>query len=51
MSAALAVRLAILKILTSSDLSFLDEPTQNLDEAAATTWRRRSCASRTSSRW
>jgi exonuclease SbcC len=33
MSAALAVRLAILKILTSSDLVFLDEPTQNLDES------------------
>ena len=32
MSAALAVRLAILKILTNSDLVFLDEPTQNLDE-------------------
>lgn len=32
MSAALAVRLAILKILTSSDVVFLDEPTQNLDE-------------------
>lgn len=33
MSAALAVRLAILKILTSSDVVFLDEPTQNLDES------------------
>lgn len=32
MSAALAVRLAVLKILTSSDIVFLDEPTQNLDE-------------------
>jgi exonuclease SbcC len=32
MSAALAVRLAVLKILTSSDVVFLDEPTQNLDE-------------------
>jgi exonuclease SbcC len=32
MSAALAVRLAILKVLTGSDLVFLDEPTQNLDE-------------------
>jgi exonuclease SbcC len=32
MSAALAVRLAILKILTSSDVVFLDEPTQNMDE-------------------
>lgn len=32
MSAALAVRLAILKILTSSDIVFLDEPTQNMDE-------------------
>lgn len=32
MSAALAVRLAILKVLTNSDLVFLDEPTQNLDE-------------------
>jgi exonuclease SbcC len=33
MSAALAVRLAILKILTSSDIVFLDEPTQNMDES------------------
>jgi exonuclease SbcC len=33
MSAALAVRLAVLKILTSSDIVFLDEPTQNLDES------------------
>jgi exonuclease SbcC len=33
MSAALAVRLAVLKILTSSDVVFLDEPTQNLDES------------------
>jgi exonuclease SbcC len=33
MSAALAVRLAILKILTSSDVVFLDEPTQNMDES------------------
>jgi len=32
MSAALAVRLAILKILTNSDVVFLDEPTQNMDE-------------------
>jgi exonuclease SbcC len=32
MSAALAVRLAVLKILTSSEVVFLDEPTQNLDE-------------------
>lgn len=32
MSAALAVRLAILKILTDSDIVFLDEPTQNMDE-------------------
>jgi len=33
MSAALAVRLAVLKILTNSDVVFLDEPTQNLDES------------------
>ncbi|HTY89811.1 MAG TPA: AAA family ATPase [Methanocella sp.] len=33
MSAALAVRLAVLKILTSSEIVFLDEPTQNLDES------------------
>lgn len=32
MSAALAVRLAILRILTGSDIVFLDEPTQNMDE-------------------
>jgi len=32
MGAALAVRLALLKILSSSDFVFLDEPTQNMDE-------------------
>ena len=32
MSAALAVRLALLKILSNSDFVFLDEPTQNMDE-------------------
>ena len=31
MSAALAVRLAILKVLTNSDFAFFDEPTTNLD--------------------
>jgi exonuclease SbcC len=32
MSAALAVRLALLKTLSSCDFVFLDEPTQNMDE-------------------
>jgi exonuclease SbcC len=32
MSAALAVRLALLKILSNCDFVFLDEPTQNMDE-------------------
>jgi exonuclease SbcC len=32
MSAALAVRLAILKLLSDVDIVFLDEPTANLDE-------------------
>jgi DNA repair protein SbcC/Rad50 len=32
MSAALAVRLALLKNLSNSDFVFLDEPTQNMDE-------------------
>ncbi|HID28091.1 MAG TPA: SMC family ATPase [Methanosarcinales archaeon] len=32
MSAALAVRLALLKMLSNSDIVFLDEPTQNMDE-------------------
>src|SRR3990170_951288 len=32
MSAALAVRLALLKTLSSCDFIFLDEPTQNMDE-------------------
>ena len=32
MSAALAVRLALLKALSSCDFVFLDEPTQNMDE-------------------
>lgn len=32
MGAALAVRLALLKILSNSDFVFLDEPTQNMDE-------------------
>jgi exonuclease SbcC len=32
MSAALAVRLALLKALSSCDFIFLDEPTQNMDE-------------------
>ena len=31
MSAALAVRLALLKVISKSDIMFLDEPTQNLD--------------------
>lgn len=33
MSAALAVRLALLKALSDCDIVFLDEPTQNMDEA------------------
>ncbi len=32
MVAALAVRLALLKALTSSSIVFFDEPTQNMDE-------------------
>jgi exonuclease SbcC len=32
MSAALAVRLAILKVLTNANFAFFDEPTTNLDE-------------------
>ncbi len=32
MGAALAVRLALLKALSSCDFVFLDEPTQNMDE-------------------
>jgi exonuclease SbcC len=32
MSAALALRLALLKMLSNSDFVFLDEPTQNMDE-------------------
>ena len=32
MAAALAVRLAILKILTNADFAFFDEPTTNLDK-------------------
>jgi len=32
MASALAVRLALLKILSSTDIVFLDEPTQNMDE-------------------
>ena len=32
MSAALSVRLALLKILSNCDFVFLDEPTQNMDE-------------------
>jgi exonuclease SbcC len=32
MSAALAVRLALLKTLSDIDIAFLDEPTQNMDE-------------------
>jgi len=32
MSAALAVRLAILQLLSDVDVVFLDEPTANLDE-------------------
>ena len=31
MSAALAVRLAVLKVLTKIDFAFFDEPTTNLD--------------------
>ncbi|VVB97001.1 DNA double-strand break repair Rad50 ATPase [uncultured archaeon] len=33
MSAALAVRLALLKVTSNCDFVFLDEPTQNMDEA------------------
>lgn len=36
MSAALAVRLALLKTLSEIDLAFLDEPTQNMDETRRT---------------
>lgn len=36
MSAALAVRLAILKILTNADFAFFDEPTTNLDKERRT---------------
>jgi|GEM_PF-1171094 len=36
MSAALAVRLALLKTLSDIDLAFLDEPTQNMDETRRT---------------
>jgi len=36
MSAALAVRLAILKILTNADFAFFDEPTTNLDKEKRT---------------
>ncbi len=36
MSAALAVRLALLKKLSDVDIAFLDEPTQNMDEARRT---------------
>lgn len=32
MGAALAVRLALLKVLSNCDFMFLDEPTQNMDE-------------------
>jgi exonuclease SbcC len=32
MSAALAVRLALLKKLTTLNIAFFDEPTQNMDE-------------------
>lgn len=32
MGAALAVRLALLKVMANSDFVFLDEPTQNMDE-------------------
>ena len=32
MAAALAIRLAILKILTNADFAFFDEPTTNLDK-------------------
>lgn len=32
MSAALSVRLALLKALSNCDFVFLDEPTQNMDE-------------------
>jgi len=40
MCAALAVRLALLKITSSLGLAFFDEPTQNMDE-----YRRRNFAS------
>lgn len=33
MSAALAIRLAILKVLTNANFAFFDEPTTNLDES------------------
>ncbi len=36
MTAALAVRLALLKKLSDVDMAFLDEPTQNMDEARRT---------------
>lgn len=36
MSAALAVRLALLKKLSDVDIAFLDEPTQNMDETRRT---------------
>ena len=36
MSAALAVRLAILKILTNADFAFFDEPRTNLDKEKRT---------------
>lgn len=36
MSAALAVRLALLKTLSDIDVAFLDEPTQNMDETRRT---------------
>lgn len=36
MSAALAVRLALLKKLSDIDIAFLDEPTQNMDETRRT---------------
>ena len=36
MSAALAVRLALLKKLSSLNIAFFDEPTQNMDELRRT---------------
>ena len=36
MSAALAVRLALLKVLSRLDIAFFDEPTQNMDETRRT---------------